>query len=67
MAKKKEKVEYTELSVDELNRRLIETREKLFQARFKNASGALKNPISIRFLKREAARLSTFINQRRAE
>jgi len=64
MAKKKERINYAEASIDELKKRLSESREKLFQARFKNASGTLKNPMVIRFLRREIARLNTFVHQR---
>ncbi len=64
MAKKKEKIDYAQLPVDELKSRLVETREKIFQARFKNPSAALKNPMIIRALRRDIARISTFLNQR---
>jgi len=62
MAKKKENIEYNQLSVDELKRRLLEGREELFKARFKNSSAPLKNPLMIRTLRREVARLATFLN-----
>ena len=64
MAKKKEEAEYSQLSVDDLRRRLIETREELFKVRFQNSSAPLKNPLKIRSLRREVARLSTFIHQK---
>jgi large subunit ribosomal protein L29 len=64
MAKKKEQVDFAQMSIDELKRRLVEMREKLFQSRFKNASGSLKNPLIIRSMRREVARLMTFVNQR---
>lgn len=64
MAKRDARVNYSELSLDEIRSRLSETREKLFRARFKHASAPLKNPLEIRGLRREVARLSTFLQQR---
>ena len=63
--KKKEGVIYSELSADELSRKLDQSKQDLFRLRFKAASAALKNPMEIRQLRREVARLSTFLNQRR--
>lgn len=64
MAKKKQEIEYSQLSADELKRRLMEAREELFKIRFQNSSAPLKNPLKIRVLRREVARLATFINQK---
>lgn len=68
MAKKKEKeIPYRELNVEELSRRADKAKEDLFKLRFRAASAPLKNPMEIRTLRREIARLNTFIAQRRKE
>lgn len=50
-----------ELSVAELEQKLNETVQKLFQLNFKNASGQLKNPLEIRLLRRDIARIKTIL------
>lgn len=50
-----------ELSVAELEQRFNETTQKLFQLKFKNASGQLKNPLKIRLLRRDIARIRTVL------
>jgi large subunit ribosomal protein L29 len=45
---------------------LEKSRDELFKLRFRAASAPLKNPMTIRVLKREIARINTFINQRRS-
>ncbi|MQY65244.1 MAG: 50S ribosomal protein L29, partial [Clostridia bacterium] len=41
--------------------RLNETTQKLFQLRFKNASGKIKNPLEIRLFRRDIARIKTVL------
>ncbi len=50
-----------ELSVAELEQKLNETTQKLFQLRFKNASGKIKNPLEIRLFRRDIARIKTVL------
>lgn len=64
MAKKKKEVNYQQMPVDELTRNAEKTREDLFKARFRLASATLQNPMLIRNLRREIARLETFKKQR---
>ena len=47
------------LSAVELHKKLRETKENLFEARMKNAMGQMTNPISIREMRRDVARLRT--------
>ena len=49
--------ELRELSDDELQRRLDETREELFNLRFQAATGALENTARLRLTKRDIARI----------
>jgi large subunit ribosomal protein L29 len=55
-----------ELSDDELQRRLAETRQELFNLRFQSATGALENSARVRLAKREIARILTVRNERGA-
>jgi large subunit ribosomal protein L29 len=56
---KKEKIDFKELSEDELRQRLAETNDKLFQMRFQSATAPLKNPHAIRAARRDVARICT--------
>ena len=55
-----------ELNDDELQEKLAETRQELFNLRFQSATGALENPARLRLAKREIARLLTIRNEREA-
>jgi large subunit ribosomal protein L29 len=66
MARKEKELSLKELGDEELSRRLEKSRDELFKLRFRAASAPLKNPMTIRVLKREIARINTFINQRRS-
>jgi len=53
-----------DLSDDELQNRLVETRQELFNLRFQSATGALENSARLRLAKREIARILTIKNER---
>jgi large subunit ribosomal protein L29 len=53
-----------DLTDDELQRRLAETRQELFNLRFQSATGALENSARLRLAKREIARILTIKNER---
>ena len=55
-----------DLTNDELERKLAETRQELFNLRFQSATGALENPARLRLAKREIARLLTLRHEREA-
>ncbi len=63
MAKEKA-FDYQQASDNELTARLSKTQQELFKLRFRAASAPLKNTMAIRKLRRETARINTFINQR---
>jgi large subunit ribosomal protein L29 len=48
-----------ELSVVEMNKKIRETKEKMFDAKMKNSMGQMTNPTSIRGMRRDVARLKT--------
>ncbi len=62
MAKEKE-FNYKQASEGDLRARLQKTQQDLFKLRFRAASAPLKDTMAIRKLRREAARISTFMNQ----
>jgi large subunit ribosomal protein L29 len=53
-----------DLTDDELDQRLRETRQELFNLRFQSATGALENSARLRVTKREIARILTVRNER---
>jgi large subunit ribosomal protein L29 len=53
-----------DLTDDELEQKLSETRQELFNLRFQSATGALENPARLKLTKREIARILTVRNQR---
>ena len=53
-----------DLSDEELQNRLAETRQELFNLRFQSATGALENSARLRLAKREIARILTIKNER---
>lgn len=56
--------EIKSLSVAELNARVKELNMELFNLRFSNASRNLENPVQIRNVKREIARVKTVIREK---
>ena len=59
--------ELRDLSDDELELRLHERRQELFNLRFQAATGALENSARLKLAKREIARVLTVRNERAAE
>ena len=55
-----------DLSDDELERKMGETRQELFNLRFQSATGALENSARLRTAKREIARILTIRHERDA-
>ncbi len=55
-----------DLSNDELDRKLAETRQELFNLRFQATTGALENTARLRLAKREIARILTIRQEREA-
>lgn len=55
--------ELRELPVDELERRLAETKEELFNLRFQNATGQLDNYKRLGELRKDIARLKTILRE----
>ncbi len=56
--------ELRELPVEELEQRLAETKEELFNLRFQNATGQLDNYKRLGQLRKEIARVMTILRER---
>jgi large subunit ribosomal protein L29 len=56
--------EMRDKTVDELNTRERELTEQLFKLRFQRATGRIENPMKIRQVKREIARIKTLLTER---
>lgn len=50
------------LSTVELHKKMREAKEKMFEAKMKNAMGQLTSPITIRGMRRDIARLRTALS-----
>lgn len=64
MADKKKKTNYQELSYSELVSRRDELKKKYMEFRFKMVLSHVDNPMEKRAMRKEIARLNTFIHQR---
>ncbi|OGF18334.1 MAG: 50S ribosomal protein L29 [Candidatus Eisenbacteria bacterium RBG_16_71_46] len=53
-----------EMTPEEINGRVAELREELFNLRFRNAMKQLDNPLKIRMGRREMARLLTVLREK---
>ena len=58
--------ELRELTDDELDHRLTESRQELFNLRFQSVTGALENNARLKLTKREIARILTVVTEREA-
>ena len=56
--------ELHEMTVEELNSKLKELSEELFNLRFRHAIGQLDNPASIKTCKKDIARVKTVLRER---
>jgi large subunit ribosomal protein L29 len=55
------------MSDQELQEKLAERRQELFNLRFQSATGALENPARLKLAKREIARILTVRSERELE
>ena len=56
--------EIRELSTEEIQAKLVETKKELFNLRFQQATGNLEKPSRIRDLRHTVARLKTVLKER---
>ena len=57
-------LELRDLTVEELNEKLLETKRKLFNIRFQIATGQQDNTASLKASKRDVARIKTVLRER---
>ena len=61
MAKEKQ---IKEMNTEELEAKLVDSKQSLFNFRFQKSLQQLEHPEKIKYIKREIARIKTFIRQR---
>jgi large subunit ribosomal protein L29 len=59
--------EVRELDVGELEQRLAETRQELFNLRFQHATGQLENTGQLKEVRKNIARILTVLNRKQQE
>ena len=53
-----------DLSMDELNKKVLDLKEQLFNLRFQMATGQLENPMQLKQVRKDIARAKTVIRER---
>ena len=56
--------EIRKLSTEEINTKINESKEELFNLRMKQATGSLEKPSRIRELRKQVARMKTILKER---
>ena len=56
--------EIRELSTEDINKKLVEAKQELFNLRFQQATGNLEKPSRIRDLRHTIARMKTVLRER---
>ncbi len=64
MVKRMKASEIREMSMGELNEELRELKSELFKLRFQHATSQLANPMQIKAVKKDIARVKTIMKQR---
>ena len=59
--------EIRELLTEDINKKLVETKEELFNLRFQQATGSLEKPSRIRELRHTVARMKTVLKERESK
>ena len=59
--------EFQNLTTEEINKKIKDTKEELLKLRMKQATGTLENPARIPELRKDVARLKTILNSRKIE
>ncbi len=59
--------ELRDLSVKELNEKLLDSKKELFNLRFQHAVNQLENPMRIKAVKKDIARINTILTEKSLE
>lgn len=55
---------YRDMTKEQLSAELTKLKSELFNLRFQLATGQLENPLRVKFVKKDIARVKTFLNQK---
>ena len=55
---------YREMNKEQLSAKLTELKTELFNLRFQLATGQPENPLQVKFVKKDIARVKTFLNEK---
>lgn len=55
---------YRDMNQEQLSAKLLELKSELFNLRFQLATGQLENPLQVKFVKKDIARVKTFLNEK---
>ena len=56
--------EFRNMTVDELKQKELDLRKELFNLRFQQVTGEIENPLRIRHVRKDIARVLTVVNQK---
>jgi large subunit ribosomal protein L29 len=59
--------EIRNMTIDELNEKLADTSKKLSQLKFNNSVQTIENPLEIKTLRRQIAKLKTILNEKKQD
>ena len=59
--------EIWEMTTDEINKKIVDTKQELFNLRFQQATGMLEKPSRIKELRHDVARCKTVLREREME
>lgn len=59
--------EIRNLTTEEINKKIEEIKEELFNLRFQQATGNLEKPVRLRELRKQVAKMKTIIRERELE
>ena len=59
--------EIRNMTIDELNEKLTDTLKKLSQLKFNNSVQTIENPLEIKTLRRQIAKLKTILNEKKQD
>lgn len=67
MVNKLKAAKVREMTPQELNEKVVELKNELFNLRFQLATGQLENPMQIKAVKKDIARVKTILRQKEIE
>ena len=59
--------EIRNMTIDELNEKLTDTYKKLSQLKFNNSVQTIDNPLEIKNLRRQLAKMKTILNEKKQD